>query len=381
MEFDEALLDDAERINAADPGGMLPDVASSGAQVRAARARLLDTDAAWLAQLSDDVRPRAVVIAGVGGSGVVGSVVSAMTAPTSPIPVLSLHGYALPAWVGPLDVVVAVSCSGRTEETLAVATEAVRRGARLVVIGSDRSPLAALATQAGAPFFAVDSAGRSPRASLWSLLVPALGVVDALGLLATSPVVFASVADRLDALATDYGPRVRVAENRAKLAALSLAGTLPVVWGSSDVAGVAAYRLSCQLAENAKYPSLSGTLPEANHNQIVFFDGPFAGGAPADDLFRDRVDDPLAALRVSLVLLRDTVEHPQVTRRRMVSRDVAEQRGIVVQELVAEGEHPLERLASLLILGDYISVYAAVSLGQDPSPIGPIDELKARIAD
>jgi len=381
VEFDEALLDDAERINAADPGGMLPDVASSGAQVRAERARLLDTDAAWLAQLSDDVRPRAVVIAGVGGSGVVGSVVSAMTAPTSPIPVLGLHGYALPAWVGPLDVVVAVSCSGRTEETLAVATEAVRRGARLVVIGSDRSPLAALATQAGAPFFAVDSAGRSPRASLWSLLVPALGVVDALGLLATSPVVFASVADRLDALATDYGPRVRVAENRAKLAALSLAGTLPVVWGSSDVAGVAAYRLSCQLAENAKYPSLSGTLPEANHNQIVFFDGPFAGGAPADDLFRDRVDDPLAALRVSLVLLRDTVEHPQVTRRRMVSRDVAEQRGIVVQELVAEGEHPLERLASLLILGDYISVYAAVSLGQDPSPIGPIDELKARIAD
>jgi glucose/mannose-6-phosphate isomerase len=381
VNLDETLLDDPERINAADPGGMLLDVASSGAQVRAARARLLDDDAAAYAQLHDDVRPRAVMFAGVGGSGVVGAVVEAMAAPTSPVPVLAHHGYLLPSWIGPLDVVVALSCSGRTEETLAVATEAIRRGARLVAIGAARSPLAALAEQADALFLPVDSGGRSPRASLWSLLIPALGVVDALGLLATSPAVLASVADRLDALATDYGPRVHVAENLAKLTAVTLGGSLPVVWGSSDVAGVAAYRMSCQLAENAKYPSLYGTLPEANHNQIVFFDGPFAGSGSHDDLFRDRVDDPLDEPRVHLVLLRDTVEHPQVARRRSVSRDVADQRGIPVTELVAEGEHPLERLSSLIILGDYTSVYAALVLGEDPSPIGPIDELKTRIVD
>jgi glucose/mannose-6-phosphate isomerase len=381
VDIDEAVLDDPERINAADPGGMLLDVASSGAQVRAARTSLLERDAALIGQLRDDVRPRAVVFAGVGGSGVVGAVVSAVTAPHSPIPVVACHGYSLPAWIGPLDVVVAVSCSGHTEETLAAATQAVRRGARLVAIGSGGSPLAALAIQANAPFYAVDPAGRSPRASLWSLLVPALGVVDALGLSATPPSVLASVADRLDAWAADYGPRVRIAENRAKVAALALAGMLPVVWGSSEVAGVAAHRFSCQLAENAKYPSLAGTLPEANHNQIVFFDGALAGDPSAADLFRDRVDDPAGALRLSLVLLRDTVEHPQVARRRSVSREVAEQRGIPVMELVAEGEHPMERLASLLILGDYVSVYVALCLGEDPSPIGPIDELKARIAD
>ncbi len=381
MEFDESLLDDPERIGAGDPAGMLLDVATSGAQVRAARTRLLDDDAAVYAKLGDDVRPRAVVFAGVGGSGVVGAVIEAMAGPNSSIPVLAHHGYLLPAWIGPLDVVVALSCSGRTEETLAAASEAVRRGARLVAIGAANSPLSAVAGQAGAVFLAVDAGGRSPRASLWSLLVPALGVVDALGLLTTSPAVLASVADRLDALAADYGPRVRMAENRAKIAAVSLAGSLPVVWGSSEVAGVAAYRLSCQLAENAKYPSLWGTLPEANHNQIVFFDGPFAGTSAVDDLFRDRVDEPLGETRVTLVLLRDTVEHPQVSRRRSVSRDVADQRGIPVMELVAEGEHPLERLASLLILGDYLSVYVALAIGQDPSPIGPIEELKTRIVD
>ena len=41
-----------------------------------------------------------------------------------------------------------------------------------------------------------------------------------------------------------------------------LAGTLPYIWGSSEIAGVAAHRLACQLAENAKYPAVSGELPE-----------------------------------------------------------------------------------------------------------------------
>jgi len=381
MELDDSLLDDPERINAADPGGMLVDVASSGAQVRSARNRLLEADAPLLVQLAADARPRAVVVAGVGGSGVVGAVLAAMAQPSSPIPVIAHNGYTLPAWIGPLDVVIAVSCSGRTEETLAAGAEAAGRGARLVAIGAAGSPLASLAAQAGAPFFAVEAGRRSPRASFWSLLVPALAVVDALGLLATSPGVFASVADRLDALATEFGPRVRIAENQAKVVALSLAGTLPVVWGSSELAGVAAYRFTCQLAENAKYPSLAGTLPESDHNQIVFFDGPLAAATESTDLFRDRVDEPLGSLRIKLVLLRDTFEDPRVARHRVVSRDVAEQRGISVVELGAEGEHAMERLASLVILGDYVSVYTALYLGQDPSPIGPIDELKARIAD
>ena len=381
MELDDSLLDDPERINAADPGGMLVDVASSGAQVRSARNRLLEADAPLLVQLAADARPRAVVVAGVGGSGVVGAVLAAMAQPSSPIPVIAHNGYTLPAWIGPLDVVIAVSCSGRTEETLTAGAEAARRGTRLVAIGAAGSPLASLAAQAGAPFFAVEAGRRSPRASFWSLLVPALAVVDALGLLATSPGIFASVADRLDALATEFGPRVRIAENQAKVVALSLAGTLPVVWGSSELAGVAAYRFTCQLAENAKYPSLAGTLPESDHNQIVFFDGPLAAATESTDLFRDRVDEPLGSLRIKLVLLRDTFEDPRVARHRVVSRDVAEQRGISVVELGAEGEHAMERLASLVILGDYVSVYTALYLGQDPSPIGPIDELKARIAD
>ena len=134
-----------------------------------------------------------------------------------------------------------------------------------------------------------------------------------------------------------------------------------MLWGTSAVAGVAAYRGAGQLAENAKTFAVHGVLPEANHNQVVGFDAPDA------------------ADRLALVLLRDSVEHPQVTRRADVSRELAESRGIPVHELRAEGDGALARLAALVALVDFTSVYAAFLAGVDPTPVEPIIELKARI--
>ena len=72
--------------------------------------------------------------------------------------------------------------------------------------------------------------------------------------------------------------------------------------------------------------------------------------------------------------------HPQVARRREESAKLAAQRGIEVSELTAVGDLPLERLASLVQLIDYASVYLAIANGIDPAPIAAIQELKARIA-
>ena len=75
--------------------------------------------------------------------------------------------------------------------------------------------------------------------------------------------------------------------NPAKTLALDLSGTLPMIWGTSPLTGVAAARFACQLHENGKYPAIAGVLPEANHNQVVTFDGPFAagpGGSPGPGL-------------------------------------------------------------------------------------------------
>jgi glucose/mannose-6-phosphate isomerase len=379
--LDEQLLDDSARLVEADPGGMLPQVASSARQVRESAARAVEAGVASLAAAG---RPRAVVVLGMGGSGIAGDILAAVAGPACPIPVIGHKGYGLPGWVGVADLVIAVSCSGTTEETLSGFEEAARRGCALMAVGSPDSPLAYLAEAGRAPFVGVPTEGRSPRSSMWALTVPLLVAGRALGILHAPAEVIEATASRLEEVATRCRPSSDAFVNPAKSLALELAGTLPMVWGASPLMGVAAFRTVNQLAENAKYPAIPGVLPEANHNQVVAFDGPFGAGAGAgdpDDFFRDRAEGA-SSTRLHLVLLRDdpATEHPQVVRRAEASLLVAAERGVPVTELRPEGTSPLERFASLVGLVDYASVYLGIGLGIDPTPIVAIQDLKARIA-
>jgi glucose/mannose-6-phosphate isomerase len=378
----DGVLDDPGALEARDPGAMLRAVASAGAQVRAA-ARAFDEAGGVVAQVLDDGRPRSLVVAGMGGSGVSGDVVAAVLGAGCPVPVVTARDYVLPGWVGAMDLVVAVSCSGGTEETLELVDEALRRGARVVGVGAARSALARRAESANAPFLPVDAEGRQPRASLWSLATPVLMLADALGLGDVPRDVVERTADRLDADAERFGPVAASDDNPAKLLALELDGTVPMVWGTGPVGAVAAYRTACQLNENAKYPAVHGVLPEANHNQVVALDGPFGVGPDADDtddFFRDRVADAAGRTRLRLVLLRDAGEHPQVTRRADVSARLATERGVAVSEVRAEDGHALERLARLVAVTDFASVSLGVLAGVDPTPVDAITALTQQIA-
>jgi glucose/mannose-6-phosphate isomerase len=357
---------------------MLPAVASGAAQVR--EAAMLAREAG-LAGLTEEGRPRAVVVCGMGGSGIAGDVLSAVAGAGSPVPIVTHRGYGLPGWVGAADLVVAVSCSGATEETLSALEEAVRRGCRLLVVGAADSPVEALGARGRAYFVPVPQ-GRQPRASVWALSTPLVVAADALGLLQAPEDVIEAAAVQLESVALRCRVDAQHYVNPAKQLALDLSGTLPVAWGTSPLAGTAAYRFACQLNENAKTPAIWGMLPEANHNQVVAFDGPFAGSAPSgDDLFRDRVDDePAGRTRMRLVLLRDSDEHPQVALRAAVSQELAEERGVPVSVLQAEGASSFERLASLVGLGDWTSTYLALLEGRDPTPVDAITALKHRIS-
>ncbi len=374
-QIDEERLDDEERLEAADPGGMLRQVASSARQVRSARQITTEAD---LSGLVADERPRAVVVTGMGGSGVAGAVLAAVAGPGCPVPIVTVNDYQLPGWIGPADLVIAVSCSGSTEETLAVAREAVRRGCRLAAVGAAGSPLAAVATQARAPFVPVTSAGQ-PRSTLWSLSIPLVVIAERLGLVRAAEPDYEAAAVRLEEISHGCRPGSETFVNPAKSLAAEVAGTVPMIWGTSPLTGVAAYRFSCQLNENAKYPAVYGVLPEANHNQVVTFDGPF-GGSSDPFAMEEYGETEQAGAGLRLVIIRDTIEHPQVARRREASAELASARGVRVSEVTAEGDHPLDRLASVVQLIDYATVYLAIGLGLDPSPVNAIDELKAQIA-
>ena len=368
-------LDDLVLLETADTSGMLRVVASAAAQVRMAVRATAETD---LRSALSAGRPRAIVVTGMGGSGEAGEVLAAVCGPGSASPVVTLHDYQLPGWVGAADMVIAVSSSGATEETLAAAAEAVRRGCPLACVGGADSPLATLAEQASAPFVPVESAGML-RASLWGLSVPLLMIAGLLGVADIPVEGLELAASNLERISYLCRPDSESFVNPAKTLALELAGTLPMIWGSSPLAGVAASRFACQLSENAKYPAVPGVLPEANHNQVVAFDGPFvpwpSGGPGAVD------PEARPAVPLRLVILRDSQEHPQVARRREASVELAGQRGIEVSELAAEGEQPLERLASLVQLTDYATVYLGIASGIDPGPVAVIGDLKDRIAE
>jgi glucose/mannose-6-phosphate isomerase len=379
--MDEALLEDGARVEAGDPGEMLRAVATSAAQVRESAFAATE---AGVAGLGEEALPRSVVVLGMGGSGIAGDVLAALAGSESPAPVVVHKDYGLPRWVGAADLVIAVSCSGGTEETLSGLDLAVRRGCRVLAVGAPDSPLHVVARQGRALFVPVLARGRQPRSMLWGLSVPLVMAADALGLAQTSAEELEAAAVRLEGVAASCRPESEAFLNPGKSLALALADRLSMTWGASRVAGVAANRMQCQLAENAKSPGIAGVLPEANHNQVVAFDGP-AGGLGAADIFADPGDEGVSigagAQKLRLLLLRDPAdEHPQATRRADVSRAIAEDRGVPVTELMAEGGSRLERLASLVGPIDYATVYLALGLGIDPTPVVAIQDLKARIA-
>ena len=376
FEVHEELLDTADLLERADPLGMLRAIATSAAQVRTSAVLAREVD---LSDIRDGGRPRALVVVGMGGSAIAGDALIALAGVASPMPIVTLRSYELPGWVGAADLVVGVSCSGATEETLTVMIEALRRGCRLAGVGAADSQLRDIVDRARGPFIAVSAGDRQPRANMWALTVPLLAIAQAAGGLTVSARDIEATAARLTEVSQASRPTSESFVNPAKSFALQLAGALPVVWGGSPVAAVAAYRWQTQFAENAKYPLISGTVPEANHNQVVTFDGPFATQASVD-IFADPLDDATASTRLRLILLRDPTEHPRVALRMDASRELADERGIPVTEITAGGDSDLERLASLVAYGDYVSTYLAIALGIDPTPVDTITALKTRIA-
>ncbi|MBV9486944.1 MAG: mannose-6-phosphate isomerase [Frankiaceae bacterium] len=345
------------------------------------RASRTATREASLDVLGFQTRPRAIVVAGMGGSGISGDVLAAVAGMRCPVPIVVHRGYGLPGWVGAADLVIAVSCSGTTAETLTAAVEAARRGTSLLGVGSADSPLEEHCRNGGGGFVPIVKE-LSPRSSLWALTVPMLITASRYGLVDLGPddADLEAAAMQLESAATLCSPDRESFTNPAKALAAELAGSLPLVWGTGQVGPVAAQRMVCQIAENAKLPAIAGGLPEAHHNQVVAFDGALAAGNGDDDLFRDRVEeeDPL---RLRLLLLRDDDNDELAKKRAHASADVAAGRGIKVSVLGAQGESPLERIASLVGIADFASVYLGLAYGVNPTPIAPIDELKQVLQD
>lgn len=351
------VLDDAARIAASDPSGML-DVAEAADEHwrdAIARARALD-----LAHVPDHTSLSSVVVCGMGGSGIAGDVAACVGADRAAIPIVSVKGYELPAFVGPHTLAVLCSYSGTTEETLACFEQAHDRGAPIVAIATG-GRLAELAAAHDAPCLA-PAAGLMPRAAFPYLAGGLLVVLERIGVLPDLTGDLIETDEVLREGAALSAPGIPADGNPAKGIAQMLEGRLPVIWGQEGPLAVAAARWKTQLHENAKVAAFSASVPELTHNEIV-------GTSASSELLE----------RFVVVALRSTGEHPRTGLRIDAAIQLVTGHVGAVVEAHAHGTGTLARLASAVQLGDLMSVYLAILRGVDPTPVDAIDRLKAEL--
>ncbi len=331
------------------------------------RGRMRDVIAAFPEQLAEGMRrglglstelahmPR-IFIAGMGGSGIAGEIFSAWVADRSKIPIHPIHDYRLPAYAKPGDLLIAVSYSGDTEETLAAAAQGIKLGCRLVCVTSGGA-LATLAGDAKAPLIEVPG-GIPPRYAFGYLfgILPSVGAEwvdgDLRGELDRATVHLRDLRDR-------YRPESPLKRNRAKQLATRLKGTTPVVYGAPPFDTIA-HRWQTQFNENAKMLAFSSALPEADHNEIV--------GWALDS----------SARRFTPILLRDADETPEM-RRRLDATAALFGKRTKVEQVHDDDDQLLGRMLGTLFLGDFVSLYLATLRRVDPAPMAPITELKERL--
>jgi glucose/mannose-6-phosphate isomerase len=344
---------DAAAVAAVDSTGQAAEILDLPAHLRDALWRV---DSAGIAPAD---APGGVVVAGMGGSAVGGRLALAALGPRLTRPFAVADGYRLPSWVGAEHLVLCSSYSGGTEETLSAYDDALERGAARLV-ATTGGALAERARRDGAPVIPVPG-GFQPRAAVGYGLVAAL---EAAALAGAAPFVRDEVeaaAALAEALAADWGPGA-AEDSQAKRLARALHGTVPVIAGAELTAPVA-YRWKCQINENAGLPAFASVLPELDHNEVVGW--PAAAGL-----------GPFSA-----VFLEDPGAHPRNVLRSELTATEAQTGARVVERVMARGDTPLERLVSLVLLGDLVSLYLAVLAGTDPVDIAPIDRLKAALAE
>ncbi len=348
------MLDDIGAIEKLDAEGMLGILSSFDRQLE---------EALEIGLKADIPAPEAVenvLVCGLGGSAIAGDFLSAYLGTDLKVP-LSVHrNYAVPGSADEKTLALICSYSGNTEETLSAFHEAREAGCSIICLSSN-GQLQRNADQYHYPLLQIPG-DFPPRTALGYLAIPLLIVLSRVGLVSDrSEEMSRSVSwvrDRIE----KFGVENPTKENAAKTLALQLHQKIPVIYGSQDRLEMVARRWRGQFSENAKQLAYSSALPEMNHNEIEGWKHP----APAIQ-------------QLIPIFLRDREDHPQVQIRTDITRQLVGNKSEASLEFWTEGESWLERLWSLILLGDYASLYLAFLNHENPAPVQVIEDLKKRL--
>jgi glucose/mannose-6-phosphate isomerase len=349
------VLDDPAAIDRLDPQGLiqrieaLPEQCHDG--MRRATALSVPSGAENAAQ---------IVVLGMGGSAIAGDILASLAEAQGRKAVSVVRGYHAPAYVGEETLVVACSHSGNTEETLSALEQTLAAGAMHVAVTTG-GRLVELAKTNNVPAYLYEYDGE-PRSAIGHQLTALLAIAEQAGVIHGAEAAVDEATRVMRARRQQTAPDVPAAKNPGKQLAGRLRNKLPVVIGAG-VLGQAAHRWKTQLNENADIWALWDELPEMDHNTVV-------GLARPENVVSD----------LHAVFLDNPSLHPRVRLRYGITEEELVTAGVSSERIAIDGVHPLAQVLDAIYLGDVVSYYLALLQGVQPSPVKPIDRVKAKLS-
>ena len=351
------MANDIEKITMVDKANMLVGLARFPEQIKEA------LTIAEAVQRFNFLKIDNVVVAGMGGSAISGDIMLSLFRDKLDVPLIVNREYDLPKWVNKDTLVICISYSGNTDETLSSFKIASQKKCKILCI-STGGKLQDLAEKRGIPFIKIP-AGIQPRAATAYLLFPSIIFLKKIGLLKTA---IETDIEETIAVTTDFvtlnKKEVSEENNLAKQLAKKIFNTIPQIYGWRVYTPIA-IRWRHQLNENSKIIARSDIVPECNHNDIVGWSG-----------------NPDISKQFSCILFRDKDEETiDMATRLNFMRDLFYNTAGNVIEVSPKGKSKLAKMMYLMCLGDFTSCYLAVLRGINPSPVDIITELKKRLAE
>jgi len=292
-----------------------------------------------------------VVVTGLGGSGIGGSIVQNYVFDKLKTPFVVNKDYFLPAFVNKNSLVIVCSYSGNTEETIAALEQARKSKATIVCITSG-GKVSEIANKKHIDCILVP-AGMPPRSCIGYSLVQILFTLAYFGLIKNDFQKEIKAAIKLlKAEETDI-------QKKAAVVAKKISGKLPVIYSASDFEGMA-IRFRQQLNENGKVLAWHGAIPEMNHNELVGW--------------RDKADDKV------VLLLRNEDDYERVQTRMEINKKIIKKYTPNIIEIYSKGKGYWEKIFYFIHITDWISVLLADLHEVDATEVKVIDFLKGSLA-
>lgn len=309
--------------------------------------------------------PNKIIISGTGGgSGFIGNFIRDLFHFDYSFPIFINQGYRLPLWSDSNTLVFCLSYSGNTEEILSCFEMARENGVNLIGI-TKGGQLQKKFIEYGYPYVLIPHSDMQARSAIGSLFVPIVWILERLGLIGSRP-----RHEILEAIpfiknqSESYSPEIPVKDNQAKVIAQSIYQKIPFIYTMDLYHSSIALRWKNQFSENSKILAHANTIPAMHHDEIVGWESRASYMKYVKPiLFRDtQIETDVLAKRLNLtkLLLEESYEQP-------------------VLEIKPNGNSLIERLFSLIILGDWVSIYLAFLNLIDPTPVSSIQKLKAML--